>query len=43
MSRFTLKMNVFSIYLLENLHKCVLKPPEQGLFFQDNPFEGSHG
>ena len=23
-------------------HKCVLKPSEQGSFFQDNPFEGSH-
>ena len=23
------------------LHKCVLKPSEQGLFFQDDQFEGS--
>ena len=23
-------------------HKCVLKPSEQGLFFQDNRFERSH-
>ena len=23
-------------------HKCVLKPSEQGLLFQDNRFEGSH-
>ena len=36
--RFTLKMNVFTSKFLEP-YKCVLKPSEQGLFFQDNRFE----
>ena len=41
MPRFTLKMNVFPSISLAP-HKCVLKPSEQGSFFQDNQFEGSH-
>ena len=41
MPRFTLKMNIFHLYP-EKPHKCVLKPSEQGLFFQDDWFEGSH-
>ena len=42
MPRFTLKMNIFPIYLLRNPKKCLLKPSEQCSFFQDNRFEGSH-
>ena len=41
MPRFTLKMNIFPSISLEP-HKCVLKSPEQCLFFQDNWFKGSH-
>ena len=41
MPRFTLKMNVFPSISSET-HKCVLKPSEQGVFFQDDRFEGSH-
>ena len=41
MPRFTLKMNI-SHLSHEKPHKCVLKPSEQCLFFQDNRFEGSH-
>ena len=33
MPRFTLKMNVFPIYLFGNTYKCVLKPSEQGSSF----------
>ena len=43
MPRFTLKHEHFPIYLLGNpIHVYVLKPLEQGLFFQDDQFEGSH-
>ena len=42
MPRFTLKMNVFPSISLETPDKCVLIPLEQGSFFQDNQFEGSH-
>ena len=37
MPRFTLKMNIFPSISLEIPipHKCVLKPSEQGSFFQD--------
>ena len=43
MPSFTLKMKVFPPMSLETLSMCgVLKPSEQGLFFQDNQFEGSH-
>ena len=42
MPRFTLKMNMVSHLSPEKPHKCVLKPSEQGLFFQDDGFEGSH-
>ena len=41
MPRFTLKMNIFQS-IFSKPHKCVLKPSEQGLFFQDDRFEGSH-
>ena len=33
---------MFSHLSPEKPHKCVLKPSEQGSFFQDNHFEGSH-
>ena len=39
--RFTQKMNVFPSISLEP-HKYVLKPSEQGSFFWDDQFEGSH-
>ena len=41
MPRFTLKMDVFPSIALET-HKCVSRPSEQCLFFQDNRFEGSY-
>ena len=41
-SKFTQKINVFPIYLLKNPIKYVLKSSQQGLFFQDNPFEVSY-
>ena len=37
-----LKNECFPIYLLRKCQKCVLEPSEQGLFFWDNQFEGSH-
>ena len=37
-----LKELTFSHLSPEQPHKCMLKPSEQGLFFQDNQFEGSH-
>ena len=40
MPRFNLKLNILPSILLEP-HKCVLKPSEQALFFQDDSFEGS--
>ena len=42
MPRFTLKTEHFPIYFLRKPDTCVLKPSEQGLFFQDDQFEGSH-
>ena len=36
------KINVFQLYVLWKHYKCVLKPSELGLFFQDDQFEGSH-
>ena len=33
---------MFSHLSLQKPHKCVLKPSEQGSFFQDSRFEGSH-
>ena len=42
MPRFTLKMSMFSHLSPWKQHTCVLKPSEQGLFFWDNWFEGSH-
>ena len=42
MLRFTLKTEHFPIYLLGNPIICELKPSEQGSFFQDDRFEGSH-
>ena len=41
MSRFTLKMYIYPCIFLEN-DKCVLKPSEQGSYFRDDRFEGSH-
>ena len=41
MPRLTLKMDVFPLSP-EKPHKCVSRPSEQCLFFQDNRFEGSH-
>ena len=45
-SKFTLKMNAFPSLSPKKPHKCVLKPSEQCLFFQDMHlkwrFEGSH-
>ena len=42
MPRYTLKMKVFPSNLLGSLHKCVLKPSEQGPIIEDDWFEGSH-
>ena len=42
MPRFTLKMSMFSHLSPWKQHTCVLKPSEQGSFFWDNWFEGSH-
>ena len=39
MPRFTLKNEHYAIYLLRNAKNDVLKPSEQGLFFQDDWFE----
>ena len=41
MPRFTLKMNIYHLCPWKH-HKCVLQPPEQCSFFQDDQFEGSH-
>ena len=42
MPRCTLKMNMFPHLSHQKHHKCVLKPSEQCLYFQDNRFEESH-
>ena len=43
MPRFTLKMKVLTICLLEKPHKCVLKLSRTGLDFSKMiEFEGSH-
>ena len=42
MSRFSWKINMFSNLCPWKHNKCVLKPSEQGLFFWDICFEGSH-
>ena len=41
MPRFTLKRNIFPSFSSET-HQCVMKPSEQGSFFWDDWFEGSH-
>ena len=41
MSRFTLKVNIFPSMSFQ-AHTCVMKPSEQGLFFQDDWFEEWH-
>ena len=42
MPMLTLKNEYLPIYLLSNCHKFMLKCSAQGLFFQDDWFEGSH-